>query len=110
MIRALGANVQVDGSQLIIGSNGINPVSEELNCGESGLGIRMFTPIAALSDKEIIINGAGSLVNRPMDFFDEVLPQLGVVVRSNNGRLPLSIKGPLQPKDIVVDGSLSSQF
>ena len=48
----------------------------EINCGESGLSIRMFTPIVALSDKEITING-GSLVTRPMDFFDEILPQLG---------------------------------
>ena len=45
-----------------------------------------------------------------MDFFDTVLPQLGVSVMSNNGKLPLVIKGPLQPKNIEIDGSLSSQF
>ena len=45
-----------------------------------------------------------------MDFFDEVLPQLGIEISSNNGRLPLKIKGPLQPKNIEIDGSLSSQF
>jgi 3-phosphoshikimate 1-carboxyvinyltransferase len=33
-----------------------------------------------------------------------------VQVESNNGRLPLKIKGPLQPKNIEIDGSLSSQF
>ncbi|HLY71724.1 MAG TPA: 3-phosphoshikimate 1-carboxyvinyltransferase [Puia sp.] len=81
-----------------------------VNCGESGLGIRMFAPILALSRNEIVINGEGSLLNRPMDFFDEVLPQLGVEIVSNNGKLPLKIKGPLQPKDIQIDGSLSSQF
>ncbi len=36
----------------------------------------MFTPIIALADKEITINGEGSLLNRPMDFFDEILPLL----------------------------------
>ena len=45
-----------------------------------------------------------------MNFFDEILPQLGVKVKSNEGRLPLVIQGPLQPTDIEVDGSLSSQF
>src|SRR5690606_26851245 len=45
-----------------------------------------------------------------MDFFDEVLPQLGVQVQSNDGKLPLIIQGPLQPKNITIDGSLSSQF
>ena len=45
-----------------------------------------------------------------MDFFDEVLPQLGVRIKSDNGKLPLVIQGPLQPKNIEIDGSLSSQF
>ncbi len=81
-----------------------------LNCGESGLGIRMFTPLAALSGNEIIINGSGSLLTRPMDFFDEIFPQLGISIQSNEGKLPIKIKGPLQPKNITIDGSLSSQF
>jgi len=83
---------------------------EVINCGESGLSIRMFTPIVALSEKEITINGEGSLLKRPMDFFDKILPQLGITVQSNNGKLPIKIKGPLQPKNIEIDGSLSSQF
>jgi 3-phosphoshikimate 1-carboxyvinyltransferase len=45
-----------------------------------------------------------------MDFFDEILPQLGVEVRSNNGKLPIKVKGPLKPQNIEIDGSLSSQF
>jgi 3-phosphoshikimate 1-carboxyvinyltransferase len=45
-----------------------------------------------------------------MDFFDEIFPQLGITFSSNNGKLPLKIKGPLQPKNIEIDGSLSSQF
>ena len=84
--------------------------ASSLNCGESGLGIRMFTPLAALSATEIAINGSGSLLTRPMDFFDEIFPQLGISIQSNNGKLPLKIKGPLQPNDITIDGSLSSQF
>jgi 3-phosphoshikimate 1-carboxyvinyltransferase len=81
-----------------------------VNCGESGLGIRMFTPIAALSSQSITLTGSGSLLTRPMDFFDEILPQLSVKVQSNNGKLPLQIQGPLKPANIEVDGSLSSQF
>jgi 3-phosphoshikimate 1-carboxyvinyltransferase len=110
VIQQLGAKVSVEGSQLTVDSNGINSVSNKLNCGESGLGIRMFTPIAALCGKEITINGEGSLVSRPIDLFDEILPQLGISVQSNQGKLPLTIKGPLEPRNIEVDGSLSSQF
>jgi 3-phosphoshikimate 1-carboxyvinyltransferase len=110
IIQKLGARIEVKEDAIEVTSEGINPVSNEINCGESGLSIRMFTPIAALSNKLITIKGEGSLASRPMDFFDEVLPQLGISVESNKGKLPLTVKGPLQPKDITVDGSLSSQF
>jgi 3-phosphoshikimate 1-carboxyvinyltransferase len=109
-IQKLGARLEDRGNELVITSEGVQPVSAEINCGESGLGIRMFTPLAALSEKEIIINGTGSLVTRPMDFFDEIFPQLGIKIRSNGGKLPLHIQGPLKPANIEVDGSLSSQF
>ncbi|TMI84985.1 MAG: 3-phosphoshikimate 1-carboxyvinyltransferase [Bacteroidetes bacterium] len=110
IVRRLGAEVIFQDEDLIITSSGVNPVTTDVNCGESGLSIRMFTPIIALADKPITIYGEGSLLNRPMDFFDEVLPQLGVEVESNKGRLPIRIKGPLLPKNIEIDGSLSSQF
>ncbi len=110
VITRLGARITDQGNMLKIESEGVHPLSPEVHCGESGLGIRMFTPIAALSDRPIQVTGSGSLVTRPMDFFDEIFPQLGIRIRSNAGRLPLNIQGPLQPQDITVDGSLSSQF
>ncbi|GAB2821896.1 3-phosphoshikimate 1-carboxyvinyltransferase [Ferruginibacter profundus] len=112
IVLRLGAIfLPAENNGLLINSEGF-PQKEigTLNCGESGLSIRMFTPIAALSDQPITITGTGSLLKRPMDFFDEILPQLGVTVSSNKGMLPLRIQGPLQPKNITIDGSLSSQF
>ena len=111
VIQKLGAVIKEQSpNKLVIESKGINPVSEQMNCGESGLGIRMFTPIAALGQQQITINGTGSLVTRPMDFFDEIFPKLGIGIKSNDGKLPLQIQGPLQPAGITIDGSLSSQF
>lgn len=111
VIKALGAKVKTleDGS-ISITSEGVKAVTNEVNNGESGLGIRMFAPIVALNEEEITINGEGSLLTRPMDFFDEIFPKLGIAITSNNGKLPLKVKGPLQPRDITIDGSLSSQF
>ncbi len=114
IIQALGASVETQDGRLLVKSPGVpfhpghSPL--EVSCGESGLGVRMFTPLVALSDAEILLKGEGSLVSRPMDFFDSVLPRLGVTIRSNQGRLPLSVRGMLQPADIEIDGSLSSQF
>jgi 3-phosphoshikimate 1-carboxyvinyltransferase len=110
VIQKLGAIVTKHENHIQVSSNGVRPIGPSMNCGESGLGIRMFTPIAALSDQQILIEGKGSLVKRPMHFFDEILPKLGVQIKSNNGYLPISIQGPLKTADITVDGSLSSQF
>lgn len=112
IIRQLGAKVEeLGGGQVSIYSSGnVAPVSNEIHCGESGLSVRMFTPIAALSSQPITVTGRGSLLKRPLSFFNETLPQLGVQCESNRGLLPLKITGPLQPKNIEIDGSLSSQF
>jgi 3-phosphoshikimate 1-carboxyvinyltransferase len=118
VIQKLGATVQIEGSAneklnsnaIIVHSDGVKPIGSDMNCGESGLGIRMFTPIAALSNQTITINGAGSLLKRPMHFFDTIFPALGIEIESQAGHLPIQIKGPLKPASIEVDGSLSSQF
>jgi 3-phosphoshikimate 1-carboxyvinyltransferase len=111
VIQKLGAVVtKLENGNLHIVSGGVKPGSSTINCGESGLGIRMFTPIAALSSRPITITGMGSLTTRPMHFFDEILPQIGVSITSDGGKLPLQIQGPIKPQNITVDGSLSSQF
>src|SRR5687768_15583701 len=110
IITQLGANVSFNDGQMIVHSNGICPVSNVLNCGESGLGARLFTPIAALSSERITITGKRSLLNRPMDFFDEIFPLLGVKAELTDGKLPVTVQGCLQPANIAIDGSISSQF
>lgn len=110
IIANLGAGISFEQQSIIIKSNGVQPITNELNAFESGLSVRMFTFIAALSNQLIHINGVGTLLNRPMHFFEEILPQLSVKVESNNGKLPFKIKGPLKPENIVMDASMSSQY
>jgi 3-phosphoshikimate 1-carboxyvinyltransferase len=110
VIQNLGAIVTQHADHIEVSSNGVHPIGPEMNCGESGLGIRMFTPIAALSSQSITIQGKGSLVRRPMHFFDDIFPSLSIDIQSNKGLLPITIQGPLKTTNITVDGSLSSQF
>ena len=90
---------------------GRRPRGDTLECGESGLCMRMFTPIAALWDRLFLITGDGSLHARPMGLLEGPLRQAGVPV-PDPGRVrpPLSVRGPLRGGTITVDGSQSSQL
>ena len=114
IIQHLGANIKIALDKIVIESKGFSSENiikdKEISCGESGLSFRMFAPIIALSSGAVNLTGSGSLLSRPMNFFDAVFPQLKINIASNNGFLPLRITGPLQPKNITIDGSLSSQF
>ena len=111
IIKQLGSTVMADNEgNLHIYNEEINKKSLNIFCGESGLSVRMFSPLVSLLNIPVTINGTGSLVNRPLHFLEETLPKLGVKVFTENGKIPLKIEGPMQPKEITVDGSLSSQY
>lgn len=110
IIKALGADVYYENEKLVVKSTGKINAAPVINCGESGLSLRMFAAIAALSNVTVVLNGNGSLLNRPMHFIDRVFPSLDVKTHSNNGHVPITMHGPLIPKDISVDAASSSQY
>jgi 3-phosphoshikimate 1-carboxyvinyltransferase len=105
----LGAKVEPQVNEMKIFGSVILKESK-LNCGESGLAIRMFSPIVALYPAEIILVGANSLKKRPMSMVEEALNQLGVKCKSSSGFLPITIEGPLKGGNCEIDGSVSSQL
>jgi len=107
--EGLGANIKSTVNELkITGSRKLKDTN--LNCRESGLAIRMFSPIAALYPAEIKITGADSLKKRPMKMIEETLSQLGVTCTTEGGFLPLTVHGPIKNGRCVTDGSVSSQL
>lgn len=109
-IEALGARVErVDENTLRI-HGGLNPQSDLLQVGESGLATRLFTPIAALCNRPLNIEGEGTLLMRPMTMMFEPLKALGVTVLDGGGFLPIQVEGPIRGNEVTVDGSISSQF
>lgn len=86
------------------------PNFAELNAGESGLGLRLITGVCAGQSGKFMIDGEGSLLQRPQLFFEEHLTQMGVRVISKKGFLPLIIQGKMIGGTMEIDGSASSQF
>lgn len=116
IIKQLGAIVEEKDAVLVIDARNFNKQNRQTQsslkilCDESGLSLRMFTPIVALLQQQAIIDGKGSLLQRPIHFFEDILPQLNVSIKTNYSKLPIKIKGPLVTKNIAIDGALSSQF
>lgn len=106
---ALGAKIIRDDNKVTI-TGGSDIKENILNCGESGLGIRMFTPIASTWSSEITLKGEGSLVSRPVSMIEAPLRELGIMCESNNGFPPITVKGPIKGGIAHIDGSTSSQM
>lgn len=111
VIQRLGADVKmINNNNDVEVMGGFFPKHNEVSCGEAGLGIRMFTPVASLWHETMKLNGEGSLKKRPIAMLENPLKELGVEISTNNGFVPITVKGPLKGGLAHVDGSVSSQM
>lgn len=106
----IGAKINTDGNVLEIEGVGNFPGGQVFLCNESALVARLMLSLGALSGGMNIIKGSGTLINRDLGVFEEVLQELGVKCESDSGKLPVMVKGPLSGGKVEVDGSKSSQF
>lgn len=105
----LGGDCRTEDDQIRIFPNA-RPLSGKFNCGESGLGVRITTSLAAVLCEHAEIDGIGSLKQRPMTEFEKILPQIGIECQTNNGFLPLRLSGQAKGGNILLDGRVSSQY
>lgn len=109
LIKELGKQVQVYADRIELDGE-INPKkSSTLQVGESGLATRLIIGVIASFEGSHTIEGKGSILNRSLYFWLDVLPKFGVVVDAKEQFLPLTIHGCYQLNHGVVDGSQSSQ-
>jgi 3-phosphoshikimate 1-carboxyvinyltransferase len=81
-----------------------------LSCGESGLCIRMFSPIVALLPGETLLEAEGSLRSRPLSMVEGALEGAGASCTSTEGFPPVLVRGPLRGGRLRADARASSQF
>jgi 3-phosphoshikimate 1-carboxyvinyltransferase len=109
---ALGAEIVKKKQRIFVKGNpglSCNLKGRELDCGESALAMRMFTPIAGLASDKIKLTASGSLCLRTMKMVEE-LEMLGALCKTNRGYAPIVVKGPIKGGVIKIDASISSQF
>jgi len=81
-----------------------------VSCGESGTALRMFSAVAALLSREVVLSGEGTLARRPVGPIEGALRSLGAECSTADGYAPVRVRGPLRTGRVRVDGSGSSQF
>ncbi len=109
IVKRMGSKVEEHENTVEISGLKKEP-ENSFNCSESGLCIRMFTPIFSLFENEIEISAEGSLLKRPVDMMEEPLRKLGVRIETHNGFPPIKLKGKLKSGEVEIDGSITSQF
>jgi 3-phosphoshikimate 1-carboxyvinyltransferase len=106
--KRLGAGIEEKDDLLVI-RGGIHTPVDPLDCGEAGLGIRMFSALAATLSEKVVLTGRGSLLKRPMDMIEQSLKSIGVECSTQDGFVPVTVQGPIPGGTARIDGSVSSQ-
>ena len=107
-----GAEIERFESALeIIGNGGkVVPSDKYVQCNESGSTIRFLIPVGITSKNELVFDGKGKLVDRPLDSYYRIFDKQGLKYETTGGKLPLTVNGKLKPGNYEIDGNISSQF
>ncbi len=90
-MRALGAQIDIDGTTLRIKGTPNFRRGMRLDCGNSGTTIRLLTGFAAGKGIDATLFGDASLSTRPMNRVAEPLSLLGADIRTTDGHAPVDI-------------------
>ncbi len=94
--KLMGIKIEEKGNKLIIIGNGLNSLREpkkDLYLGNSGTSARLLTGLLSSQKFNSVITGDDSLSSRPMKRITDPLKIMNASIETNNGSLPLIIKG-----------------
>ena len=105
---ALGAKIDIDGTEITVQPIRTATADALLDCGESGSTLRFLLPIAAALGGARF-TGRGRLSQRPLSPLYELMQDNGCEL-SPQGVFPLAVSGQLGGERFRIDGGVSSQF
>ena len=108
-LRALGADIALDGDSVTIDPKGFmtveNPV---LGCRESGSTLRFFIPLALCLGRKVTLQGSQRLFERPLGIYEALCREHGFVFEKTENAVTLC--GKLSSGHYRIRGDVSSQF
>jgi 3-phosphoshikimate 1-carboxyvinyltransferase len=114
-LKRLGVKIEAESNKLAVtGAGGkYTPIRNELNVGESGVGMNFLTSAACLSDKPVVITGSKRITERPIREVVEGLRQLGCKIEylGKEGFPPIKVYGGRIKGGVAqIKGSKTSQY
>ena len=109
-LSALGIKIEEDGADVRVWGRGFSDIlpTGTLKCRESGSTLRFLIPIALVSGKTVMFEGAPSLMKRPLGVYEELCKKNGLTFLADGNTV--TVKGPLCGGEFSVVGNVSSQF
>ena len=101
-----GAEIERKGNSLTVSGNK-RQTQNLIDCNESGSTLRFLIPFC-FKDEVTIIKGKKSLISRPLQVFEKIAEENGILFEKHEDYLKL--KGTLKAGEFNVRGDISSQF
>lgn len=114
-LRALGGELEVDGSTICVHGHGPNfpPASDPLYIQNSGTSARFLTAVATLGAGPVVVDGNERMRERPIAHLRDALEGLGaqLEILGKNDCPPIKVTGGgLLGGSVYMDASASSQY
>ncbi|MBK5252419.1 MAG: 3-phosphoshikimate 1-carboxyvinyltransferase [Peptostreptococcaceae bacterium] len=94
----------------VLASGRIVKTRKTIDCRESGSTLRFSLPLALTTGERFEFIGRGKLPSRPMEAYYKILREKGIMHETDNGNLPLTVKGKLKAGTYSLEGNVSSQY
>jgi 3-phosphoshikimate 1-carboxyvinyltransferase len=90
-MRALGADIQIDGTTIRVKGTSKLSSGVKLDCGNSGTTMRLLTGLVSGKQIDAVLYGDESLSKRPMNRVAQPLSLLGADVQTTDGHAPVIV-------------------
>lgn len=108
VIETFGSQVIKHNTEIVVHGKFQYP-QKNIDCGESGLCIRIASMLAMYFDKPITIIGKGTALKRNFSDIINTVKLLGGKIIASHGKLPFEINGTVTSFDISINGNQTSQ-